>query len=276
MSTMDESHGDKKPAQMVFTDINDNVQPMDEHSYFRDKMQLKKELKKDVDGFPNFDMWNSSLLSVLPHSDPSSPMIYEPLDKLPKKSLRDWKDGAEYLPPQLSLINGYSSESGVASYHPNCNLHPTNKTVDQTRSIRYQNYPAYYVLLQSPAYLYSKDAIACPQSSLVAHHDSQLYERNEQIGIVDPSSVQIGEKFSEIWRRGVLTKMGNDDAISRSVNPLATSCYVQNYAPNLLNFTPICTPAENATSGLVSLDVVNSNDEIRLRPILKQETVRVK
>jgi len=152
-------------------------------------------------------------------------------------------------------------------------------------AVRYQNYPACYVLLQ-PAYLYSKDVAACPQPSVIARHtrddyDCRLYGRNEQIGIhgstaTDPSAIQIGEKFDdyEFWRSGITRKAGNkqeSDAISRPTN-LATSCYVQNYAPNLvLNLTPICTSAENATSCFVPH--ANGNDEKRLRPILKQEIV---
>jgi len=285
MSAMDDSlSGDNKKLQVV-TDINDNMQPLNGQYHFQDKMQRKI----DMDSFPNFDMWSSNLVPTLPNSptNSDSPMAYESLDKLPNKSSRDWENSAKCL--QSSLFNGYqyTNDSGVSNCHLNYDL-STNKVVDQTwpiAAVRYQNYPACYVLLQ-PAYLYSKDVAACPQPSVIARHtrddyDCRLYGRNEQIGIhgstaTDPSAIQIGEKFDdyEFWRSGITRKAGNkqeSDAISRPTN-LATSCYVQNYAPNLvLNLTPICTSAENATSCFVPH--ANGNDEKRLRPILKQEIV---
>ncbi|XP_039312291.1 uncharacterized protein LOC105203247 isoform X2 [Solenopsis invicta] len=273
MSAMDEaSLGDenKKPPQMVLTDINDNVQSLDEHYYFQDKTLLKK----DADGFPNFDMWNSNTVSTLPHLPTDSSRSYEPLNKLSKKSLRE--NAAEYPPPQASLFNGYPNDSGartIASYNSNCNF-LANKTIDQTRSIaavRHQNYPACYVLVP---YFYSKDAIACPQSSLT-HQDRRLYGCNEQIDVSYLNSLQIGEKLSdhEVWHGGVLTKVGKGDAILRTANPFATtSRYVQNCTPNrVLN----CTPTENATSCLIPFDVASDNEDKRPRPILKQETTRV-
>lgn len=287
MSAMDESSpsGDKKP-QVVFTDINDNVQPLDGYCHFQDKKQ-EARWKKDADNFPNFDMWNSNLMPPLSNSPTSSvsPKAYESLDKMSNvKSPRDWENDTEYPPSQLLSFNGYSGDSGVSNYNSYYNF-PASKTVDQTRpiaAVRYQNLPAYYVVLQPPAYLCSKDVISYPQSSVVAHHardayDCRSYGHNEQIRstVMDSSPIQIGEKLGdyEFWRSGGLTKAGGNDAPSRLTN-LATSCYVQNYAPNLvLNLAPISLPAENATS---CFDMANGNDEKRPRPILKQEkTARV-
>ncbi|XP_071564907.1 uncharacterized protein [Temnothorax nylanderi] len=289
MSSMDDSSldgGDKKP-QMVFMDINDNVQPLNGYYHFQDKTQRKK----DADSFPNFDMWNSNLVPPLPNSptSSSSPKTSDEslfLDKMANKSPRDWENGTTYPMSQPPSLNGYqySGDSSVS----NCPTHYNflaNKVADQTRpiaAVRYQNYPACYVLLQQPTYLYSKD-VAYPQSSLVAHHARDGYEcrsfgRNEQNGVhgsiasTDPSPVQVGEKLGdyEFWRAGVLKATGSNDATSRTIKP-AASCYAaQNYSPLLLNFTPICTNAENATSCFFPLD---GNDEKRPRPILKQETV---
>lgn len=283
MSAMDDSlsGGDKKP-QVVLTDINDNdVQPLDGYCHFQDKTQEARR-KKDADNFPNFDMWNSNLMPPLSNSptNSGSSKAYESLDKMSSvKSPRDWENGAEYPPPQLLSFNGYSSDSGVS----NCNSYynfPANKTVDQSRpmaAVRYQNLPAYYVLLQPPAYLRSKDVIPYPQPPVVVHHARDAYDCRsyEQIRstVTDPGPVKIGEKLGdyEFWRGGGLTKTGNNDATSHLTN-VATSCYVQNYAPNLvLNLAPICAPAENATSCFVPLDMATSNDEKRPRPILKQE-----
>jgi len=289
MSAMDDFplDDDKKP-RMVLRDINDNVQPLDSNEH---RFQDKTQWKKDADNFPNFDMWNSNLVPPLPNSPTSSDSSkpYDEslsLDKVPNKSFRDWENDTVYPPSQTSLLNGYqySSDSGVSNCHSYYNL-LANKVVDQTRPIaavhRYQNYPACYVLLQPPPYLYSKDVMSHPQSSLTHHaHDGyncRSYRRNEQIGVqgsVATYPVQIGEKLDdyEIWCGGILTKAGNSEATSRSTKP-AVPCYVQN-SPNLvLNFTPICTPTENATSCFVPLDV-NGSDERRPRPILKQETAR--
>ncbi|XP_012532782.1 uncharacterized protein LOC105834668 isoform X2 [Monomorium pharaonis] len=316
MSAMDEvlfvdgSEFTKPPPpllpQVVLTDINDNVQPLhDGHCHFRDKMQPKKE---GADVFPNFDMWNSNLMPALPQSPPKDSdsrrvTRYEPLDKLPKKSLRErWETGAECRPSRLStFVNGYASGNNVASLHPaNCSF-SARKTVNQSRPIAAvrceQNYPACYVLVQSsPACLYPAKDITCPSKplSLAAHHDYRLYGQcNEQIEIREPysssCSVQIdGEKLYsdyEIWRGGgpgVLTKvMENGNGMPRPpADPFAittspsSSYYVQNYAPNLvLNFTPIRTSA--SAPGFVLSDLVNDYDDKRPRPILKQETVRV-
>lgn len=291
MSAMDDFLDDDKKPRLVLMDINDNVQPLDSNGYhFQDKTQRKK----DADSFPNFDMWNSNIVPPLPNSPTSSDSTkpYDDslsLDKVSSKSFRDWENGTAHPPSQTSLPNGYqySSDPGVPNCHSYYNF-LTDKMVDQTRpiaAVRYQNYPACYVLLP-PAYLYSKDVVSHPQPSVVAQHarddhNCRSYERNEQIGVhgsvaTDPCPVQIGEKLDdyEVWRGGILTKAGNSDATSRSTKP-AMSCYVQN-SPNLvLNFTPICTPAENATSCFAApLDMANGSDERRPRPILKQETVR--
>lgn len=282
MSAMEDpsSGGDKKP-QMVLMDINDNIQPLDEYCNFQDRTQRKK----DADGFPNFDMWNSVLPS-LPNSptSPGSSKAYDEnllLDEGPNKPPREWENGTVYPPSQLSLFNRYqySGDSGVSNCHSYYNF-LTNKMVDQTRpiaAVRYQNYPC-YVLLQPPAYLYSKDVIAYPQSSSAPHrdgYDCRSYGRNEQIGVhgstaADPSLA--GEKLGdyEFWRGGVPTKAGN--AVSCSAKS-AASC-VQNYSPNVvLNFTPIGMPAENATSCFVPVDM--ASDERRPRPILKQEAAQL-
>jgi len=257
---------------MVLTDINDNVQPPNKH-YFQDKMQRKKE----ANSFPNFDMWSSNLMPTLPNSStsPDSPLTYDLLDKFPSNS-HDWKNDPKYLSP--SLFNGYqcSNDSGVSNCQPSFS---TNKMVDQTRQIATvhdENYPACYVLLQQPAYLYSKDVAAYPQSSAVTHHthncDCRSYQCNEQIGmrrsITDPGP--ISKKFDyEFWHGGILMKSGNNNAVSRTTN-IATSCYVKNYAPNLVvNFTPICPAAENVTTCFGPL--MANGTEKRPRPILKQE-----
>ncbi|XP_018374560.1 PREDICTED: uncharacterized protein LOC108768584 isoform X2 [Trachymyrmex cornetzi] len=270
-----EDKGEKQ--QMVLTDVNDNVQLLNKQYHFQDKMQRKKE----ANSFPNFDMWSSNLMSTLSNSStsPDSPLTYDSLDKFPTNSSHDWKNDAKYLSP--SLFNGYqcSNDSDVSNCQPSFS---TSKMVDQTRQIATahgQNYPACYVLLQQPAYLYSKDVAAYPQSSAVIRHahncDCRSYQCNEQIGmrrsITDPGP--ISKKFDyDFWHGGILMKSGNGSAISRTTN-IAASCYVKNYAPNLVvNFTPICPTAENVTA---SFDPFVANcSEKRPRPILKQEAAR--
>ncbi|KAG5317849.1 RBM46 protein, partial [Pseudoatta argentina] len=263
ISGMNDSLQDEK--QQMLTDINDNVQPLNKHYHFQDKMQRKKE----ANSFPNFDMWSSNLVPTLPNSStsPDSPLTYDSLDKFPSNSSHDWENDAKYFSP--SLFNGYqcSNDSGVSNCQPSFS---TNKTVDQTRqtaTVHGQNYPACYVLLQQPAY---------PQSSAVIRHahncDCRSYQCNEQIGmrrsITDPGP--ISQKFDyEFWHGGILMKSGNGNAMSRTTN-IAASCYVKNYAPNLvMNFAPICPAAENMTTCFSPL--VANGSEKRPRPILKQE-----
>lgn len=279
ISGMNDSLQDKdEKQQIVFTDINDNVQPPNKHYHFQDKMQRKNE----ANSFPNFDMWRSNLMSALPNSStsPDSPLTYDSLDKFPSKSSHDWENGAKYLSP--SSFNGYqySNDSGVSNCQPSFSTISTSKTVDQTRQIataHCQNYPACYVLLQQPAYLYSKDVAAYPQSSAVTRHahscDCRSYQcngTNEQMrrSITDPGPISKKLDY-EFWHGGILMKSGNSNAISRTTN-IAASCYVKNYAPNLVvNFTPICPAAENLTSCFDPL--VANGSEKRPRPILKQE-----
>lgn len=259
-------------------DINDNVQPLDGHC-FQDKMQRKK----DADGFPNFDMWNSVLppLPNSPTSSSASPKVYDEsplLDQAPNKSARDWENGTVYPPSQLPLpSNQYQHDSGVSNYHSYCFNALPNKIVGQTRpiaAVRYQN-PS-NMLLQPPAYLYSKDVVAYPPSSSVARHDCRSHGRNEQIGaresIADTDLRPVGERLDDyLCHGGISTKTGN--AIARPAKP-AASC-VQNCSSNLLNFAPICTSAENATSCLVPFNMANRTDERRRRPILKPETTHI-
>lgn len=267
MSAMEEPGGDKKP-QMVLMDINDNVQPLDEYYTFQDKVQRKK----DADGFPNFDMWNSVLpsLSNSPTS-PGSPRAYDEgllPDEGPSKPSppREWENGTVHPLSQLSLFN--PGDSGVSNCHSYYNL-LTGKMVEQTRpvaAVRYQNYPC-YVLLQPPAYLCSKDVVAYPQSSSVPRdgYDCRSYGRNEQIGVQGPADPILAGDF---WHGGLLTKAAGN-AVSRSVKSAAP-----NYSPSVvLNFTPIGMPAENATSCCLPADV--ANDERRPRPILKQEAAQL-
>ncbi|XP_018350597.1 PREDICTED: uncharacterized protein LOC108753487 isoform X3 [Trachymyrmex septentrionalis] len=277
ISGMNDSLQDKdEKQQMMLTDINDNVQPPNKYYHFQDKTQRKKE----TNSFPNFNIWSSNLMPTLPNSStsPDNPLTYDSLDKFPSNSSHDWENDAKYLSP--SLFNEYqcSNDSGVSNCQPSFS---TSKTVDQTgqvTTVHGQNYPACYVLLQQPAYLYSKDVAAYPQSSAVIRHvhncDCRSYQCNQQIGmrrsITDPGP--ISKKFDyEFWHGEILMKSGNGNAISRTTN--ATSCYVKNYAPNLVvNFTPIYPAAENVTACFGPL-VANSSEK-RPRPILKQEAAR--
>ncbi|XP_011875054.1 PREDICTED: uncharacterized protein LOC105566004 isoform X2 [Vollenhovia emeryi] len=289
MSAIDDfpPSGDKKP-QMVLMDLNDNVQPLDGYCLFQDKTQRKK----DADSFPNFDMWNSNLVP-LPNSPTSSdsPKAYDKkdllLDQVASRLSRGWESDtvSPYSASQPPLFKGhqYSGDPKVSncpSYY-NCFA---NKVIDQTQpitAVHYQNYPACYVLLQQPTYLYSKDLKAYPQSSVILHNARDGYDYpshgcNDLIGVrgpiaTDPSPIQIGKKLSDykFWCGGALAKAGNCDA----TKPVASSC-VGNYSNLVPNLAPIRTPVENTTSCLVPLDVANGYDERRLRPIVKQEIAR--
>ncbi|XP_011641499.1 probable RNA-binding protein 46 isoform X1 [Pogonomyrmex barbatus] len=279
---------DEKKSPMVITDINDNVQSsLDGH--FQDK---GLQLKKDANGFPNFDMWKSNL-PTLPNSptNSSGPKVYESLKKMPNESPRDFENSTELItdqPPQTSFFRYQCPNDSNASNYSSSDC-STSKMAEKNRpvaAVRYQNHSATpcYVLLQPPVYLYSsKDVITYSQSPVIPSRDDydRPYWCNEQIiqGSMDSSPIQVGsEKLGdcELWHKTILPKAENGDAMSHLMNP-ATSYYVQNYAPNVvLNFTPICNPSESVSSCLVPLDVTNNNDEKRPRPILKQAIARVK
>nr|XP_012225071.1 PREDICTED: uncharacterized protein LOC105673776 isoform X2 [Linepithema humile] len=296
MSAMlDESRNNKLK---VNTDINDNVQLLNEHC--KDKMYWKNDA--DANSFPNFDMWNSNLVPSLPNSptDSSSLKNYESLDKILNQSIYNWESSIKYVSPKTSSFNGYRypNDPGVSDYcHPTYNYY-LNKTVDQnqpisTGAVRYQTFPHQsrssapcYMLLQSQNnYLYSKNLMTYPQSSIVNRSDG--YDQcaplsancsdhrscfcNGQTSAHKPIGSSTVGKFNNCEFYGVTPAKVENETVAGSGPVNFTSSCNQNCASNfVLNFTPIyasSAASENATAPC-AVSYNTASEKKRPKPIL--------
>ncbi|XP_072763527.1 uncharacterized protein [Anoplolepis gracilipes] len=278
---------DKKTETL--TDINDNVQLLDVV-----KEQQTRNQKSDndaADSFRNFDMWNSNLVSQLPGSPANSGSSKESQNMMICESADDYPSSKAI--PSLGRSTTDKRQLGnVSNYHysPCTSSRSFGKTIDQNQlivtdpAVRYQvvhnpypqNGASCYVLLQPQSYMCPKDAIVTSPQASVVNSTS-----DEQARL----SLFAGCDRRAFWLNGNQIAMDKDFIVGdggefrRERAPAklevdtASGNYVQNYSPNMLNFTPIYMSSTNGgmTPCFVSLNAVNNKDEKqRPRAILKQ------
>lgn len=283
----------------VLTDINDNLQPFDEYA--------KKTEDTDAGNFRNFDIWNSNVVSPLSPTNSNSLEHYKSLDKALIGFPCDWGKNTKHWPPKTSSFGGcrYQNKSTISEYSRPYGNYFFNKIDEQDRPIaidtmqyhavchRDQPSVPYYMLLHPPIYQYSNhDAISYSQSSVFNHvRDDQTRtpsygncdhwtRRNGRVDVHDSIAMD-GQNFAVEKRddcgfryEGSAAKVENDTALSSTSNFFPPG-YGQNCASNfVLNFTPIYTLSGTSKNHTSRFSTASSDNDKRLRPILKQATDR--
>lgn len=253
------------------------------------------------DNFRNFDMWNSGLVSQLPRSSESP--IGTKKHGLPTKILdvpeHSWESNMRHMSLNTSPKGpGCTNNNNVFNYRDN-HYHSSNERIDHGRPIAtdiithqlplyHNNYPeASYVMPQPPPssvmFQNPYDVAAYEQYLIFNYfrnvppalgHHSYAYQKNQSAP--DNESVAV-------FRSPVSVKKKNDrklrpaKTLTKTENNVAALPLYAGNVPSSKNRIDTMKSTQKHTRRILSentLSRTDTNDERRLRPILKQTTDR--